>query len=491
MPGDAERFEAAQPPEPPLGVTAARGVGLLVGRTLGLQLLTAGVTIVLARLLTPADYGLFAIALAVQLVGQRAAELGLPAALVRMDEEPPARLQRSVWGVLLVTSSAIAATVLLTAFLLAPTLAGRSRTFEVIAIASCAIPFYAARAIPMALMERQLGFGRVAIVETADTLAFNGFALGAALAGLGAFSLSGAVTVGAIAGGTTAWALQPFARRPRLDFEPVRPLVGFGLQVSALQGIYLVRELGFITLIAGFGGASAAGFYAMAKRLFSFPIALTSAVARVSFPALSREPEKRHERAAKAAGYTAIAAGLPLALVAGAIQPLISVVLGNEWQPTADVVLWGSLGMMLTASADSTMISLALAEGKPRYPLVSAISETVAAFAIVIALVDPLGGTGIGLALTISTLVATAVLAWGAHRRVVRALLAVAKASAIAAVAVIAGQLAGTGNDLTGLLASLAAVTVTWTALEVIFSRADMARIFSIVRPLLRRVVPV
>jgi PST family polysaccharide transporter len=457
---------------------------------LGLQLLTAGVTVALARVLTPADYGLFAIALAVQLVGQRAAELGLPAAVVRMERDPEPRLQRAIWGVLLVMSSLLAMALLLAAFAVTPALGAGDHTLQVIAVAACAIPFYAARAMPMALMERGLSFGRVAIVETADTLTFNAFALAAALSGLGAFSLAGAVAVGGIAGMITAWLLQPFARRPSFELEPVRPLIGFGLQMSALQGVYLIRELGFVGLIAAIGGTSSAGFYAMAKRLFSFPIALTSAVTRVSFPALSREPDLRPQRAAKAAAYTAIAAGLPLALVAGAIQPLITVVLGNEWQPTADVVLWGSLGMMLTASADATMISLALAEGKPRYPLASAIAETAVAFGLIAALLGPLDEIGIGLALTGSTLVATLVLAIGTHPRVLRSMLAVAKASLIAATATGVGQAIGASEDVAGLVVTFAAIGIVWLALELVFSRSDVARILSIVRPLRRRAAP-
>jgi PST family polysaccharide transporter len=425
------------------------------------------------------------------MVGQRAAELGLPAALVRMDEEPPRQLQRAILGFLMITSLGLAITLLLAAFVVAPALGEHGRTFRVIAIATSAIPFYAARAIPMALMERQLRFGRVAVVETADTLAFNGFALLAALAGLGAFSLSGAVAVGAISGMGAAWALQPFARRPSLNLSPVRPLIGFGVQVSLLQGVYLLRELGFVTLVAGVGGTSAAGFYAMAKRLFSFPIALTSAVGRVSFPALSREPEKRYARAAAAASYTAIAAGLPLALVAGAIHPLINVVLGSEWQPTADIVLLGSLGMMLIASADATMVSLALAEGKPSKPLGAAIAETTVSLALVAILIGPMNEAGIGLTMTVSAIVATVWLAWKTHPSVVRSLGAVAKASVIAAIAAGAGQLAGSGESALDLILSLTAVTVVWVALEAIFSRADMTRIFSIVRPLLRRALPV
>jgi PST family polysaccharide transporter len=339
----------------------------------------------------------------------------------------------------------------------------------------------------MVLMERELHFGRVAIVETADTLAFNGFALAGALAGLGAFSLAGAVPAGGLAGVITAWAIQPFARRPSLDLDPVRPLAGFGLRVTALQGIYLLRELGSVTLIAAIGGTPVAGFYAMAKRLFSFPIALTSAVARVSFPALSRDADQRPLRAAKIATYTAIAAGLPLALVAGAIQPLVSVVLGDEWLPTTDIVLLASLGMMLAASANATMITFGLAEGRPNGALVSAIAETATMFVMVVALTGPMGEAGIGLAITASTIVATIALAATTHALVRRSLLGVAKASLIAAGAAGVAQLAGLSNDATGLAISLAIVSVVWLALEVAFSRADIARIVQLARPLLRR----
>jgi lipopolysaccharide exporter len=446
--------------------------------------LTAGVTVALARLLTPADYGLFAIALAVQLVGQRAAELGLPAALIQMEDTPSERLQSAVAGVVLLTSSLLAAAVLIAAFVVAPALGG-SRTLEVVAIACCAIPFYAGRAIPMVLMERELKFGRVAIVETADTLAFNGFALVAALAGLGAFSLAGAVPVGGIAGAITAWALQPFARRPHIDIDPVRPLAAFGLRVSVLQGVYLLKELGFIGVLAGIGGTPLAGFYGMAKRLFSFPIALTSAVGRVSFPALSREADQRPARAAQIVALTALVAGLPLALVAGAIQPLISVLLGDEWLPTADIVLVGSLGMMLAASALSTMASYSLAEGKANAPIVAAVTETALMCLLAVVLIGPLDETGVGVAMAVSSVAATIVYAIPTHPRVRASLVAVVRATLIAAVAAAAAQVLDLSNDVTGLIIGLAVIATVWLALEAIFSRRELADAIGFIRPLL------
>jgi lipopolysaccharide exporter len=481
-------FEAAEPPAPaPLGVSAARGVGLLVGRTLGLQLLTAGVTVVLARLLTPADYGMFALALSIQLAGQRLAEMGLPAALIGQADEPSAEQQAAVGGAMLSTSLLLSGGLAGVAFALAPALDIDSEALRVVGVSSLAMPFYAARGVPTALMERHLLFGRVALVEAADTFTFNAFALVAAVAGLGAFSLAGAVPAGALASMVAAWSLQAFARRPALRLDPLRPMLKFGAQVTLVQGINVLRDVGFVAVLIGVGGSTTAGFYAMAKRLFSFPIALTGAVSRVSFPALSRSRGLRESRAASAALYTAIVAGLPLALVAGAVQPLIGVVLGDTWMPTTDIVLAGSLGMLVAASVNATMIGYALAEQALGSIVVAAAFETLLACGLAVALTVPMGETGIGLALTVSSLGAMVVLAIRTHPTVRRSLFAVVKMSLISALAVLAAQLVGVEDDASGLALALVTVMGVWLPLQLVFFRREMRALFQLVRPLLPR----
>lgn len=479
-------FEAAAAAEPvALGASAARGVGLLVGRTLGLQLLTAGVTVVLARLLTPADYGMFALALSIQLAGQRLAELGLPSALIGQAAEPSAEQQAAVSGAMLSTSLLLSGTLFAVAFALAPALGVDSEALRVVGVAGMAMPFYAGRAVPTALMERRLRFGRVALVEAADTLTFNAFALAGALAGLGAFSLAGAVPAGALASLVAAWALQAFARRPILRLDPLRPLLKFGAKVTLVQGINVAQEVGFVTALTAVGGSAAAGFYAMAKRLFSFPIALTGAVSRVSFPALSRSGGQRASRAATGALYTTLIAGLPLALVAGAVQPLIQVVLGDTWMPTSDVVLAGSLGMMIAASANATMVGYALAEGALGSVVAAASFETVLACSLAIALTVSLGETGIGLALTAASLGAMIVLAIRTHPTVRRSLFAILKMSLISGLAVLAAQLVGVEDNVRGLVIALLTVMAVWFPLQLVFFRSEIRSLFQLIRPML------
>ncbi len=441
----------------------------------------------LARLLTPADYGLFAIALSVQLVGQNIAELGLPAALVRMPEPPSEQLQAATIGFLLLVTSTAVLAVFGTTFVILPALGASGDVLRVVSITLLALPIYAARAVPMAMLDRKLSFGRVAAVEAADTVGFNLFALGAALAGLGVFSLAGAVPVGALLGAGVAWAAPVAARRPRFDLARVKPLIGFGSRVSVLGMLYLGRDLGYVALIGAIGGAPMAGFYGMAKRLFSFPTALAAAVARVMLPTLSQSGKERPLRASRMLGQIALICGLPLALVAGAIQPFIDVVLGPEWLPTTDIVLYGSLAMMLGASVASPINSYCLAEGKPNIPVLAIAMELTLGFVLVAALIGGLDEAGIGIAMSVGAVASAALLLVTADRQVRSGAGKVARVIAITLLAAAAGQLLPVSYDATGLLAALCVSGVVWLGLAAVVLHDDVLRVIGMIRGLAPR----
>lgn len=454
-----------------LGATAARGVGILVSRTLTLQLLTAGVTLVLARLLSPADYGLFALAAAVQSVAQVTSGAGLSAALIRQAEDPTPRQQGAVSGFLLATGLAFSAFTAAIALAALPAAGIHGKTLGVIAVTALAVPLYALRAVPMVLLERHLRFGRVAVVETAETLAFNAFALAGALAGLGAYSLAGGVPAAAAAGLLAVRTLHGGGPRLSFDLSVVRPLAHFGLRASALQTLALARGLGFVTLVTAIAGSSTTGFYAMATRLFAFPTALASAVQRVSFPALSRSPEERPRRAARAAVLSAVLASLPLALLAGSSHALVTVLLGDRWLPTVDVLLASSPGILLAASAIPAMVALALSQGRPNGPIAAVIGSAVALAGICAATVPGLGAVGIGIATTAGALANAAILGLQTEPEVRRAAGSVALSLAIGVTAAAIGYLTPLPDNWVGLLASLCLIAAVWTALALLLMR--------------------
>ena len=467
-----------------LGVTAARGVGILVSRTLVLQLLTAGVTLVLARLLSPADYGLFALAAAVQSVAQVASGAGLSAALIRQPDDPTAQQQRAVSGFLFSTGLAFAALTAAIALAALPAAGVRAEALGVIAVTAVAVPLYALRAVPMVLLERHLRFGRVAVVETAETLAFNAFALLGAIAGLGAYSLAGGVPAAAAAGLLAVRTLHRPGTGLAFDLGVVRPLAHFGLRASTLQGLNLVRGLGFVTLVTAVAGPATAGFYGMASRLFAFPTALASAVQRVSFPALSRSLRERPRRAARAAALSAIIASLPLALLAGASHTLVTVLLGERWLPTVDLVLASSAGILLGASAIPAMVGLALSQGRPNGPIVAVTASALAMIGFAALAVPALDAAGVGLAMTIGAVVNVAVLAVYTERAMRSAIGPVAWALAIGAIAVAVGYLPPLPETLLGLAARLVLVTTVWTSLALWLMRPVLLDALRVARPI-------
>jgi O-antigen/teichoic acid export membrane protein len=469
----------------PLSVTAARGVGILVSRTLVLQLLTAGVTLVLARLLTPADYGLFALAIAIQSLAQVASGIGLSAALIRQPQDPSAREQRAVSGFLFSTGITFAAATALLAFALLPALGLESDPLQMIAVTATAVPIYALRTVPMVLLERHLRFGRVAVVETVETLSFNAFALTGALAGLGAYSLAGAVPVAAAGGLLAARRLQRPGAGIGLDFGAIRPLAHFGLRASALQTITLARGVGFVTLITAIAGPATAGYYAMGTRLFAFPAALASAVQRVSFPVLSRTPLERPRRAARAAALSAVLVSLPLALLAGCSHTLVAVLLGDRWLPTVELILISSPGVLLAASSIPATVALALAQGRPGVPIAAVAGSAIAMAAVGLATVPELGAAGVGMAMTAGAGVNAAMLAQRAEREMQSATSSVAKALAIGVIAAALGYLAPLPETWLGLAIRIVLVTSVWASLGLWIMRASLLDALRLVRPLI------
>ena len=493
---EGPREEHGEPERPmggpgqPLGPLAARGVGLLVGRTIGLQLLTAGVTVALAHILDPADYGIFAIGQAAQMLGLRFSEMGIATALLRRAEEPTAEEQKALLTVFLSLGLSLCTIAFLLAFAILPWSGLEEEGAQVVAVCLLAIPIYACRAVPVMLIERQLGYGRIAVVETGETLAFNAFALVAALIGLGAYSLAGAIPAAALVGTAIAWHLQPFARGLTRHLSPVRPLIRFGIALTSLQTVNLGGALAFVSALTAAGGASLAGYYALAQRLFAFPIALTSALLRVSFPALSRGAAgARARRAGRAAILCSIVVGLPLALVVGAADPLIEVLFGDEWLPVADLLVLGSVGMMLIAAAVVPMTSLSLAEGRTASPIAAAVLQYVVLVGGALAIAN-LASAEVGTLIAAGAAINVGLLATRTERVVRHALLSVLLALGLSAAAAAAGQALGADDDVAGLVASVAVTGLVWLVLTTLFMREPATDVWRLMRPYLARLRP-
>lgn len=467
---------------------ATQGVGLLVLQMLGLQVLTLGATIVIARILTVADYGVFAVAFAIQQVGYALVELGVSASIINRDRPPNRHEQRAVTGFVFISAISLCLLIGLTAYVILPQLGISDNLVRQAFVACLALPILSMRTIPTVLLERRLRYGRITAITSMDTIMFNLTALVGALLGWGGFALAAGIPAGALAGMVAAFALQPSARGITWDFGVIRPMISFGSQVSARTGIVLIRDLSFVSLISLIGGQVAAGYYSMSQRVLGVPTAFSLALARIGFPAMARsDSDVRSHQTVQSISVAAVATGLPLAISAAVAAPLLTVLFGERWAPASEVVIPSAAGLLLMSSIGAIISGLFLSGGNAKTPMLSSVVEAIVLCGSVVLLLQWSTTFGIGIAVFVGAVAAVAVLMTKADRGVKMTALPVIRSLLIGAIAAATGYFLPSGGDLTRLLAGTALTGVTWFLLHMVFSRSELSLLLRLLRRGLRR----
>ena len=297
-------------------------------------------TVVVARILDPTEFGLFALALLVVNLFDYVKDLGVGAALVQSRRDwsmlAPTGLTLSViFGVL--ASAVLAATADLTAGALQhPDLAPMIRVLAI------ALALNALSTVPAAWLRRSMNFRARILPEFAGAIAKTGLTIGLAFSGFGVWSL----VYGQLAATAVMTPLYWLAagRAPRFGLD--RPLGGellrFGMPVTAVTllayAIYNVDYLAVGTRL----GADDLGLYTLAYRLPELLVLnLCVVVSDVLFSALSG---LQHDREGLGSHYLralpvvmALTAplGVGMAIAAG---PLVETLYGDQYAGSAPIL---------------------------------------------------------------------------------------------------------------------------------------------------------
>ena len=256
--------------------------------------LQMGSTVVLARLLTPQDFGLIAMVTAVTGFVMMFKDMGLSMATVQRAEVNHAQISTLFWinvtlslGVMLVTAA------------LAPAIAwfyGEPRlTWITLALAGAFI-FGGLTIQHQALLRRNMRFGTLALIGIISMVMGIVAAIIAAWYGAGYWALVIMQLAGAITGAIAVWVVCGW--RPGLPVRRsgVREMLAFGGNLTGFNVInYFARNADNL-LIGKFWGSGPLGLYSKAYGLLMLPLRQINApLSAVAIPALSRlkdEPER-------------------------------------------------------------------------------------------------------------------------------------------------------------------------------------------------------
>jgi O-antigen/teichoic acid export membrane protein len=297
------------------------------------QLLSWGVTIVLARLLAPHDYGVFAIALSVLALLELLQEFGLGTALVQRKDLAPEQVNAVFW---LLTGASF----LLTAatFLVAETISafyGEPTLTWVLRILCLTFLINSIGTVPYSLLTKAINLRRRSLAEAFATTTSALVALALAQVGYGVWALVLGQLVRSL---VLTGAMACFAGwKPGLvsDFRGIRHLLTFGLRMTGVHFVSTTSQATSTFILARVLSGSAVGVYAMAQSLTEAPNRLsTSIINQVSFPLFSKVQEDRplltaaFLRISKYLVVISFPVQIGLALVASDLIPLL---LSSKW----------------------------------------------------------------------------------------------------------------------------------------------------------------
>jgi O-antigen/teichoic acid export membrane protein len=458
----------------------------LFARTVAIRAVTVLGMVVLARILTPADFGVYAVLLVYAQALSLVADAGISASLVQQRDEPSREEIATVWATQqLVWVPIVAATWLLAPFV-SGSQVGLGADFEwQLRLTALAIPLTVLRTVPIAMMTRVLRFGELATIEVVMHLSFYATAVVGALAGAGPWSFVFAILAQSAVGALLAnlvwrqWAGLGFR------WSVARRQLGFGLAFMTANVLVQARD----AVVAVFGGL-AGGISAIGLLQFSFRVGHVVAtvdeiIARVTFPAFSRL-QGDPPRVARLMRDAVLVAGL----VVGAMQcwliatahVLVPSIFGEQWLPAVPAVQLVCLGTLATVPT-RFLRTLLFGQGRTRTGLLLAVVVTATMFVIFPVLVATMGLVGGGLAFVV-----TAILGLWLQVRAVRGTapfpwLALGRLYMLAALAGVVAWVVTLGSTgVVGTAAASAAFALAYLLLVARFARVELLVTWRLIR---------
>lgn len=299
----------------------------------GLQLV---VTMILARLLSPADFGLISAALVIIYFSEIFSSLGMGPALMQRKELEPRHISTG-FTVNFFFTLLLAVLIYLTA----PAIAAFYRLPALVPILQVLAIIFPIRGMAMlseALLKRAGHFRQLATLDLISyVLGYALVGVGVAWMGFGVWALVVATIMQATLNSLLLFWRVPHSIRPRFDRSAFQDLMGFGGGITVANIANYFARQGDNLVVGRWLGAEALGFYGKAFSLMTLPTKQFSKVMdSVLFPVLSQVQDDRQRLAiGYQRGISVIAlVVLPVSCFAIILAPeMIRVVYGPGWEP--------------------------------------------------------------------------------------------------------------------------------------------------------------
>lgn len=346
--------------------------------SVGLSGLSFVALVVFSRFLSPVEFGVASMALAVIQVLGIFVEVGFHDALVQKAD-----IGHRHFDTAFVTSTLIGLILCCACWVFADsfsTLTGEPQAGEVLQWMSLSLPLSGLGATLVAQQRRELQFKNLALRSLVGRFAAAVIGIGLAIMGAGVWSLVAQQVLMVGLSTASLWLLSSF--RPRFSFsrDALRSLATFWFRTVLATSLVFSIQRVFMLMMGARFGAESAGYVNLAFRAVDMlRDLLAGAISQLALPFFSKSQDDRHRLFLNynLAIYLTCTVMYPIfALIAIMTPEIINVVFGSRWQPAAPfLVVMSVLTFQFFPRMFSTPLMTSL--GYPQYPIPSQIIQLV------------------------------------------------------------------------------------------------------------------
>jgi O-antigen/teichoic acid export membrane protein len=309
------------------------GLGWKVATQVVLQGSRAIVSVALARLLLPEEFGLAMMAVVLSTLALIFSDLALGAALIQRKELTPADRSTVFWLSVVVGTLFSVACALLAGPMAA--LYDEPRVESLFVLISPIFVLTALGSTHTALLNREMDFKSLEIRMMVGTLIGAVVGVSAAVAGAGAEAIIVQYLVTAASSTVLVWITLRWRPTLQVSIASLRSLGGYSARVFGSRVLFYVSRNADSLLIGRFLGASALGAYTVAYNIMLVPFSkVAGPIQEVMFPAMSRIQDDRPRIGSLWLRVNHVVAAFSLPAMLGlvvAAPEFVTVVLGERW----------------------------------------------------------------------------------------------------------------------------------------------------------------
>jgi O-antigen/teichoic acid export membrane protein len=342
---------------------------LAAGKFLG-QLINWAITLVVIRLLTPADYGLMEMANLFIAILTLLNEMGLGTAIIQAEEIEQDSLQQ-IFGMIILINAGL----FFLLFLASPLVAlffGEPQLIPIVRLLAVQFLFIGLSIVPQSLLERDMRFKERSIVDFVSNLVGGFITLGLAVTGYGVWALVWGSIILFLTKTIGLHLFSPFLQRPSFSFKGMRHFISFGGYIMATRVIWYLYSQADVFIIGKILGKELLGLYAVGKHVAQLPsLKISPIVNQVVLPSFSRIQKDLEQVAYYLQKGIRILSffAFPVFWGISSIAPeLVAVVLGERWMPASKTLIWMSFILPLVMISGIIQAAL-MGVGKPSISL--------------------------------------------------------------------------------------------------------------------------